>query len=601
MRNAEEGLNSISPKDIQVLKALKSPPAAVKTVTDSVLILLQKPLNTIKVVEDKGVPYYRDSYATAYLMMNDGIFLELVQNYPKDNINDETIELLQPYLDHPNFSADAVKKASLMAAGLCTWVMSMNDYYRFARKVNPQRKKLYDKEKELKKLRDKTESIKHELNKVKEEMEEMQSHLNDAINEKTAIQNETQNTREKVKIANTLIRALASEKVRWMTAAGDYQTRLASLPGNVSVAACFLTYCGPLSHEFRSQLCNSVQTDLKVKGLPQYPGFDLKELLSTESERGVWKLQGLPGDLYSVENGILVTKALRWPLLIDPEGQGLAWITQREKDNMMKATTFGDYHFLQTFEECISHGRPLLVENVNSKLHPIIAGILDKRTILQSRDEVAVKIGNKDLMQARGFVLYMMTKLPNPQFSSGVSNQVTLINFKLSLESLQEQLYMKLVEKERPEFHSQKSFTVAELYGLQRDTAMLEEDILTRLYNIHDHGSILDDVGLMDVLESVKQIDRHMKEKGKIIEGLSKKIDQSCTEFRLVAKRASALYSVMVDLAYVNPMYNTSLQRFNDIFQSTIAQMPKENNIQLKVQNLMKQLSSFLKLFGFKQ
>lgn len=35
----------------------------------------------------------------------------------------------------------------------------------------------------------------------------------------------------------------------------------------------------------------------------------------------MWNSQGLPRDAISTENGILVTRAGRWPLTIDPQEQ----------------------------------------------------------------------------------------------------------------------------------------------------------------------------------------------------------------------------------------------------------------------------------------
>lgn len=52
---------------------------------------------------------------------------------------------------------------------------------------------------------------------------------------------------------------------------------------------------------------------------PQVTSF-----LADETEIGEWSVEGLPSDDLSVQNGILVTRATRYPVLIDPQGQG-AW------------------------------------------------------------------------------------------------------------------------------------------------------------------------------------------------------------------------------------------------------------------------------------
>lgn len=42
-------------------------------------------------------------------------------------------------------------------------------------------------------------------------------------------------------------------------------------------------------------------------------------LVPTRAQVRAWTIAGLPTDSVSVENGIIVSKARRWPLAIDPQ------------------------------------------------------------------------------------------------------------------------------------------------------------------------------------------------------------------------------------------------------------------------------------------
>lgn len=55
--------------------------------------------------------------------------------------------------------------------------------------------------------------------------------------------------------------------------------------------------------------------------IPIDPAFSLINILGDPYEIRQWNADGLPRDLISTENGILVTQGRRWPLMIDPQDQ----------------------------------------------------------------------------------------------------------------------------------------------------------------------------------------------------------------------------------------------------------------------------------------
>jgi dynein heavy chain len=147
---------------------------------------------------------------------------------------------------------------------------------------------------------------------------------------------------------------------------------ISRLVGDCAIACAFVSYLGPFNKEFRDKLQNDIfMKDLLENKIPVTVGLNVCKFLADESEVGEWKLQGLPTDELSIQNGILVTRSSRWPILIDPQGQGLQWYRTKEAANYVKVSAFYEKHFRSHLEECLSSGKPLLIENCEDDIDPV--------------------------------------------------------------------------------------------------------------------------------------------------------------------------------------------------------------------------------------
>lgn len=73
-------------------------------------------------------------------------------------------------------------------------------------------------------------------------------------------------------------------------------------------------------------------------GIPMQEELDLINFLVTNDKIGSWLLQGLPNDELSKQNGIIIEKSKRFPLIIDPQNQARTWLERMYRSKAEEAT-----------------------------------------------------------------------------------------------------------------------------------------------------------------------------------------------------------------------------------------------------------------------
>ena len=63
--------------------------------------------------------------------------------------------------------------------------------------------------------------------------------------------------------------------------------------------------------------------------IPMSGVMDPVRLLTDQSTAAKWNKQSLPSDKVSIENGTILTNSERYPLMIDPQLQGISWIREK--------------------------------------------------------------------------------------------------------------------------------------------------------------------------------------------------------------------------------------------------------------------------------
>ncbi|KAJ3227682.1 Dynein heavy chain 7, axonemal [Clydaea vesicula] len=573
---AVSALDTLKANDITVMKSMKSPPAGVKLVMEAICIM--KDIKPVKIPDPAGSgKKIEDYWGPSKNLLSDMKFLENLKLYDKDNIAPAIMKVIRAkYMDNPEFDPEKVKSASSAAEGLCRWVRALECYDRVAKVVAPKKEELAKAESALAEVMKSLNEKRATLKAVEDKMAALDDKFKSMVAKKEQLENQVDSVSKQLIRAEKLIGSLGDERDRWTETAASLDIKFTCLTGDVLVSAGIVAYLGAFTKLYRDECVTEWTFLCKEKKIPCSEDIKLTNILGEPVKVRAWILAGLPNDSFSIDNAIVISNASRWPLLIDPQGQANRWIKNMEKAKSLQIVKLTDSDYLRTLENAVQFGTPVLLENVGEELDPVLEPLLLKQTFKQG-GITCIRLGDSTVEYSPEFRFYITTKLRNPHYLPELSTKVTLLNFMITPEGLEDQLLGIVIAKERPELEEMKIQLLLQSAENKKQLQEIEDKILEVLSS--SEGNILEDETAIQVLSSSKILANTISEKQATAEKTEIKIDEIRVGYKPIAEHSSVLFFCIADLANIEPMYQYSLT-------CSIEQSEKNSDLEVRLSNL---------------
>ena len=121
-----------------------------------------------------------------------------------------------------------------------------------------------------------------------------------------------------------------------------------------------------------------------------------------------------------------------------------------------------------------------MIEDISEFIDPSIENVLSKNTYMQGTRKL-IRLGESDVEYDDNFRFYMTTKMANPHYVPEVCIKVTIINFTVTKNGLEDQLLARVVKTKRPDIEHKKDNLVISMADDKQQLKDIESKILKLL------------------------------------------------------------------------------------------------------------------------
>lgn len=219
------------------------------------------------------------------------------------------------------------------------------------------------------------------LREIKNTVAELSRNLDASTKKAQSLQDQQERAKKQLERAEKLLSGLGEESERWKVISADLKLDLYNLVGNMLLSSAGVSYIAPFTAEYRKELLKRWMDRIKSLNIPIGESCSIEKLLGNPIQIREWQNYGLPADELSIENAIILTNCRRWPLMIDPQSQANKWIKSMKADQNLVKIKLTQQNFARYLENAIRFGNPVILENVEETLDPVLEPVLTKQIV----------------------------------------------------------------------------------------------------------------------------------------------------------------------------------------------------------------------------
>ncbi|CAD0198891.1 unnamed protein product [Chrysodeixis includens] len=533
---ARSAVGDIRPESLSEVRSLRAPPEVVRDVLEGVLRLM-------------GIA--DTSWHSMKNFLSKRGVKEDIRCLDASQISPAALASVQRLLESrgASFAPATAKRASAACAPLAAWVRANLHYAAALQRVQPLQAHQAKLHKNLTDAEQQMAALSSGLATVEERVAALQQQLGQHTRDAAGLELRLASANDTIRAATDLIQQLAHEYDAWENDLEYISKEISQLNQRSLLSAAYIVYLPDVTEPLARTFVEKWSALIEFEDA----SFSIINFLSSTEKQLKWEADGLPSDSSAIKNAVLIDQYLEsqkcgfTPLIVDPDGEGLAWLKNTLADSQCDFISQRSEKLTTAVQYAARLGRTLVISDVES---------------VREAWWGAARV----LLQARAV----------PPLPPHAAPALARLNFTPTHHALTDQLVNYALQQQNPEVDEKNREIKLKKATLQKQQHELQENLLRELSN---KANILQDAGVLASLSKTRATKATIAESLEAARGVQQATAAAARAYSPAASRAALLALATNSLAERYPLITLPVDFIQHVFVEAVRRQQDQTNI----------------------